>query len=183
MIGIPDSCEMCVAVYVYVHACLGLCHCVRYICICVSVCACVCCLIWSKGGANIGCPRTKKNPMVETSCHFLYVSVLWKNKNCEWGIPRWKSFVNCFLIWNTMGYSCWQVPQVCSEVLMKPFLHQNKMIVSQGKAINCVLLATPTLSFSLVNLEGWWEGRERRNALNNQIALHIFTFCSWLISG
>ena len=30
------------------------------------------------------------------------------------------------------------------------------------------LLATPTLCFSPLNLEGWWEGREGTKALNNR---------------
>lgn len=167
---------------------------------CMCVCVCVCfiecaisvyeylyvhvCVVWyeARMEQTLDAPQWWKIWWLGLSV-ISYMCLSYEKINCEWSIPRWKNFVNCFLIWNTMGYSCWQLPQVCSEVLMGPFLHQNKLIVSQSKAINCVLLATPTLSFSLVNLEGWWEGRERRKALTNQIALHIFTFCSWLISG
>lgn len=84
-----------------------------------------------------------------------------------------------FLPCNIMRYSCWWVPQTCSESLVGLF-PSPKQVGSELAQSNklCPFLATPTLSFSSLNLDGWWESRERTKAVSNQKALYIFTFVS-----
>lgn len=77
MIGIPESCEMCVlCVYVYVFLCM------LFLCLhaCVLVCVFICvlvCVVWHalRMGTNIG-HTVVEELMAGTFCHFPYGSVL-----------------------------------------------------------------------------------------------------------
>lgn len=166
-------CVMCMYLSVYV-CCVYVCLCMLcvYMCI-VSVCVCACahacvhiCVVWyaARMGQNIGHPIMVEDLRVETFCHFqqcLSSEEMKTLNETSWGgTASWTTF-HFGMPWDTLAGRC-PIPVLKPE--WDSFLHQNELIVSQCKAIDCVLLATPTLSFSRLNLEGRWGGRKRTKA-------------------